>query len=381
MKNSKLFVAAFLMLSLVFVGYQCGSTEITSAKLYMQQKNWDKAIEVLNKEITKNPKSVEGYFLLGEIYREQGNSEKMLENYNASLSYGNNFEKDIKDRKYTAWANSINKGSSLFQRTSKMDDQDSIKIILDKAIFELKSSTMIEPDSALGYQYLAYAYLTKNDLASAVSPLEKLIAVNNSKDGYKLLGDIYVTNGANLKNAGKDEEAKVEYNKCIDILEKGLKSYPDNADLLVSLSTAYVGADRGTEALDKYKKLAEAKPNDETILYNYGVLLLGIEDYAGAEAQFKKAIELKPEYDNAIYNLGVTYLKWGSYLNKKADEEGKVTDEYKEKYALALPHLEKAVQMPDANSQTWELLGRVYSVLGQQDDANNAFKKADELRK
>ena len=62
-------------------------------------------------------------------------------------------------------------------------------------------------------------------------------------------------------------------------------------------------------------------------------------------------------------------------------EEGKVSDEYKSKYQAALPFLEKAVQMPDANAQTWELLGRVYSVLGQQDDANNAFKKADELRK
>ncbi len=36
--------------------------------------------------------------------------------------------------------------------------------------------------------------------------------------------------------------------------------------------------------------------------------------------------------------------------------------------------------MKDANSQTWELLGKVYSVLGMNDDAENAFKKADEMR-
>jgi cytochrome c-type biogenesis protein CcmH/NrfG len=28
----------------------------------------------------------------------------------------------------------------------------------------------------------------------------------------------------------------------------------------------------------------------------------------------------------------------------------------------------------------WELIGKVYSVLGMNDDANNAFKKADELK-
>ena len=176
------------------------------------------------------------------------------------------------------------------------------------------------------------------------------------------------------------DEAKVEFNKSIEVLEEGLKIYPDNAEMLVTLSTAYIGADRGKEAIDKYKKLVEAKPDEENIRYNYGVLLLGADDFEGAETQFKKAIELKPDYDNAIYNLGVTYLKWGTYLNKKSDEEGKVSDEYKEKYRLALEPLEKAVQMDDANSQTWELLGRVYSVLGMQDDANNAFKKADEMR-
>jgi Flp pilus assembly protein TadD len=126
--------------------------------------------------------------------------------------------------------------------------------------------------------------------------------------------------------------------------------------------------------------LIEVKPEEKNIRYNYGVLLLGADDFAGAETQFKKAIDLDPAYDNAIYNLGVTYLKWGTYLNKKSDDEGKVSDEYKSKYQSALPYLEKAVQMKDANSQTWELLGRVYSVLGMQDDANNAFKKADEMR-
>ena len=84
--------------------------------------------------------------------------------------------------------------------------------------------------------------------------------------------------------------------------------------MLVTLSTAYIGADRGKEAIDKYKKLVEAKPDEENIRYHSGVLLLGADDFEGAETQFKKAIELKPDYDNAIYNLGVTYLKMGNLL-------------------------------------------------------------------
>ncbi len=243
----------------------------------------------------------------------------------------------------------------------------------------------IEPDSGDTYKNLAFVYLSKGDNIAAVEPLQQLIKREKALDGYKFLGEIYYVNGTNLNTAGKTEEAKVEFNKSIDVLEEGLKNYPDNPEMLITLSTAYIGANRGNEAIDKYKKLAEAKPDDENVRYNYGVLLLGAEDFANAEIQFKKAIEIKSQrenkdYDNAIYNLGVTYLKWGTYLNKKADEEGKVSDEYKSKYQAALPYLEKAVQMKDANAQTWELLGRVYSVLGMTEDAANAFKKADEMR-
>ena len=380
MKQSKLFVIAFLMLSMLFVGYQCGSTEITSAKLYIQQKNYDKAIEVLQKEITKNPKSDEGYYLLGYVQGEQGKFNEMVDSYDKSLAISKSFEKNINDSRKYFWAQAFNRGVSLYQRGVKSTDPDSQKVFYDKSIADFKSALNIEPDSGDTYKNLAFVYLSKGDNEAAIEPLKQLIAREQSLDGYKFLGEIYYVNGTNLKAQEKNDEAKVEFNKSIDVLEEGLKLYPDNAEMLVTLSTAYIGADRGNEAREKYKKLVESKPDDKNIRYNYGVLLLGADDFEGAETQFKKAIEIDPTYDNAIYNLGVTYLKWGTYLNKKADEEGKVNDEYKAKYQMALPYLEKAVEMPDANAQTWELLGKVYSVLGMNEDATKAFNKADEMR-
>jgi len=380
MKNSKLYMAAFLMLSMVFVGYQCGSTEITSARLYIQQKNWDKALDVLQKEITKNPKSDEGFYLMGYVNGEKGNFSEMVQNYDKSLTLSKNFEKNIQDSKKYFWAQSFNKGVGLYQRGVKTTNTDSAQIFFDKSIAEFKSAILIEPDSGDTYKNLAFVYLSKGDNDSAIDPLKKLIEKEKALDGYKFLGEIYYVNGTNLKNQGEDLKAKEEFNKGINVLEEGLKLYPNNSELLLTLSNAYIGADRTNEAIEPFKKGVESDPQNKYYRYNYGVLLLGIEDFAGAEEQFKEAIKIDPAYDNAIYNLGVTYLKWGTYLNKKADEEGKVSDEYKTKYELALPYLEKAVQMKDATAQTWELLGRVYSVLGMQDDAANAFKKADEMR-
>ena len=304
----------------------------------------------------------------------------MVDSYDKSLAISKNFEKNINDSRKYFWAQAYNRGVSLYQRGVKSGDVDSAKIYYDKSIADFHSALKIEPDSADTYKNLAFVYLSKGDNEAAVQPLKELIAREQSLDGYKFLGEIYYVTGTNLKSQGSETEAVAEFNKSIEVLEEGLKKYPDDPEMLVTLSTAYIGAGRGTEAIDKYKKLVEAKPEDKNIRYNYGVLLLGADDFAGAETQFKKAIDLDPAYDNAIYNLGVTYLKWGTYLNKKSDEEGKVSDEYKVKYQAALPYLEKAVEMKDANAQTWELLGKVYSVLGMNDDATKAFEKADQLR-
>ncbi|MCJ7554244.1 MAG: tetratricopeptide repeat protein, partial [Ignavibacteriaceae bacterium] len=150
----------------------------------------------------------------------------------------------------------------------------------------------------------------------------------------------------------------------------------------LSLSNSLINLDKPGEAVGLFKKAVEKNPEDKYNRYNYGVVLLSVDDYETAEQQFLKALELDPEYNNAIFNLGVTYLKWGAYINKKAEEEGKMTTEYKVKYEKALPYLEKAVEMEGSeDANIWETLGKVYSVLGMQEDATNAFNKADELRK
>lgn len=381
MKKSNLISAVFLVLGMLLMGYQCSSTEITSAKLYIQQKNYDKALEVLQKEIQKNPKSDQGYYLMGVVYSEKGDYPNMVESFNQSLAISKTYEKEIKDYKKSTWVSVFNRGVAFFQRGTKTQDQDSMMVYFDKAIADFKAASEIEPDSADSYKNLAFVYMSKGDNESAIAPLEKIIALEKDKDGYKYLGEIYYVMGTNLKNQGKNEEAKNYFNKAIDVLSEGRRLYPDDTDMLLFLSNAYIGADRIAEATSQFEAGVKAEPNNKYYRYNYGVLLLGAEKYEEAEEQFKEALKIDPNYNNAIYNLGVTYLKWGLAIQKKAEAENKIDESYKEKYRLALPYLEKAVEMPEADANTWELLGRVYSVLGMTDEANKAFNKADSLRK
>lgn len=381
MKKSKLISAAFILLGMLLMGYQCSSTEITSAKLYIQQKNYDKAMEVLQKEVQKNPKSDQGYYLMGVVYSEKGDYPKMVESFNQSLAISKTYEKEINDYKRSTWVTVFNRGVAFFQRATKVQNEDSMMVYFDKAVADFKAAAEIEPDSADSYKNLAFAYMSKGDNEAAVEPLQKIIALEKDKDGYKYLGEIYYVMGSNLKNQGKDAEAKEYFNRAIDVLSEGRKFYPDDTDMLLFLSNAYIGADRISEATSQFEAGVKADPNNKYYRYNYGVLLLGAEKYVEAEEQFKRALEIDQNYNNAIYNLGVTYLKWGLAIQKKAEAENKIDESYKEKYRAALPYLEKAVEMPEADANTWELLGRVYSVLGMTEEANKAFNKADELRK
>ncbi|MFN3695357.1 MAG: tetratricopeptide repeat protein, partial [Ignavibacterium sp.] len=119
MKKSNLIYAAFIVFGILLMGYQCSSTEITSAKLYIQQKNYDKALEVLQKEVQKNPNSDQGYYLMGVVYAEKGDYKNMVQSFDKSLSISKTYEKEIKDYKKSTWVTVFNRGVAFFQRTAK----------------------------------------------------------------------------------------------------------------------------------------------------------------------------------------------------------------------------------------------------------------------
>jgi tetratricopeptide (TPR) repeat protein len=380
MLKRKLVIFAALLFGLAVTGFQCASTELTSAKLYIQQKNYDKALEALQKEVQKNPKSDEGYYLLGVVYGEQEKFKDMVDSYNKSISASPKFDADIKTSKKYFWANLFNKGVNFYQKGSKTTDKDSAKIFYDKSTTAFENSIFIEPDSVDSYRNLAFVYLSQNKYDEAIEPLRTVVNKDTAAEGFRFLGEILYNKG-NQAAATDSVKAQGYYDEAIKVLEKGRKFNPGDSDILLLLSNSYIAAKKIEVAKDAFKAGIEADPKNQYYRYNYGVILLGAEDYAGAEEQFLKAVEIDPAYENAIYNLAVTYVRWGTAISKAAEEKGENNTEYKKKYELALPYLEKVVEKKSDDAQVWELIGRVYTILGMQDKATNAFNKADAIRK
>ncbi len=221
----------------------------------------------------------------------------------------------------------------------------------------------------------------------AIEPLQHLVELNKELDGYKYLGEIYYNMGTqktssyNTSGNPRDSvDAAAYYNKSIAVLEEGTKHYPDEDDMLKTLSAAYIEVGEVDIALSSLKSIVKREPDNKTYRYNYGVLLLQTQDYPAAEEQFLKALEIDPDYNNAAYNLGVTYINWGKQLKRLEEETEEYSDEDIEKFRSALPYMERISKEDADNAQVWELLGQIYSILDMQEKALDAFNKADQLR-
>lgn len=380
-------ILSLLAMTFGFAAFQCASTEITSARLYMQQGNNQKAKEALMREVEKNPKSDEGLFLLGFIYGEEGEYEKMIEYFNKSLSVSQKFAKEISENRNYHWADNFNKGVGFFNRAAQVTSEDSTQMYFNRAIERFENAILVQPDSVDTYKNLAFAYINAGRIDDAAEPLKKLIEHGSNAETYAMLGEIYVTQGQGLMSSYRSTDnlqdsvaAMKKFNEAITLLQKGRAEFPGNEEILLYLSNAYINANKLDVAMESFKEGVKIDPDNKYYRYNYGVLLLEAEDFDNAEDQFLKAIELDPQYSNAVYNLAATYVKWGTQLRDKAVEEGTDDNLFKEKFEMSLPYLEKYLDLNPNDAQMWELLGRVYANLGMTEKSMEAFEKADQNR-
>ena len=381
MKRS-IIMLSFLGIALAFMAFECSSAELTGAKLYLNQKQYAKAQEALEKEVAKNPLSDEGWFLLGSLHGEQGNLDKMIEAYGKSLKASPKFASDISNSKKYYWATSFNKGVGLFNQAAKSVKPDSVKILFGKAIEQFKASILCQPDSVAGYSNLAMVYYNLQDYDSAIAPLEKITQIGKSPEAYSMLGQIYADKAQKAKDAKDDQAFNPNVEKAIKIFEEGKSKFPENGDILLRYSNALILANKLDVAIQAFKTGVEKEPGNKYYRYNYGVVLLNTQKFADAETQFSEAIKIDPAYQNAIYNLAVTYVKWGDSFRQEADKKGESADveKIKEKIVKAKNVLEGVLKNDEKNPSLWDLLARVYANLGMNKESDEAFKKADQYK-
>ncbi len=367
-------------------GFQCGSAESTSAKLYMQQKNWAKAEESLQKELVKNPKNEEACFLLGQVRYELKNYAGMNDAFTSALQLGDEHKQDISRYRLSVWGSLFNEGVAYYNK-----GRDSA-MYYDKALEAFSTAIQMMPDSANTYYVAALADYAKKDIPDAIRKLETAVEKDPKYlDALKLLGQMHYS--VAMEKFDKKDEAggNASLQKALAIYERSYAIDPNNAENIRSLIDIYERTKQTDKAMSLTSDAVTKDPSNKVFRYAYGAFLLRQDKYQEAADQFAAALKIDPSYTDAEYNLGVSYLNWGVAMKEESDKKyeaerktNKAAKEdlsYKEKFRQALPYLEKAVASRDDDAVLWQTLAKVYANLGVTDKAKVALEKFDKLTK
>jgi tetratricopeptide (TPR) repeat protein len=385
-------IAVLLLTAIYFsvTGFQCGSAETTSAKLYMQQKQWQKAEESLLKELAKNDKNEEAWYLLGQVRIELKNYQGMNDAFTRALQISDAHKPEISRNRLAIWAMLYNEGISYYNKGK--DDPANY----DKAVEDFNTAIAVVPDSSATYYVSALAYYAKKDNKNAKARLETALEKKPEfADAARFLGQLHYTAGMERIDAKDSVGASKEFDASMKAFETAYAAEPSNADNISNLIEIYDRTQNHSKALSLTSSAVEKDPSNKIYRYAYGVFLLKQDKYPEAIEQFKKAVELDPTYGDAIYNLGVAYLNWGVSMKAETDKKAETAREkmgskakdvkadlsYKDKLKDSLPYLEKASEIRPDDAALWQQLGRVYANLNMVDKSKAAFERFDKLTK
>jgi pentatricopeptide repeat protein len=377
-------------------GFQCGTAEMTSGKMYLQRQDWANAERSFEQEVAKHPDNAEAWYWLGRVRHELKNYKGMNEAFTRALALSKEFEKEITDVRLGTWGQLFNSGVQSYVQ-SKSVKGDSVAILLKKAVDDFTTAIAIIPDSGSTYTNLGLAYLSMDDFENAIRNFETSLQKENDAGLTMSVGNLYLDRGKSFQNearnaAGAKKDsltnlARQNFVKAIERLEAGRAKWPDDGNIVGTLLDAYVASGRVDEAMNTFRQAVERNPDNKLYRYNYGVLLLKAGNHKSAVEQFEAAVAADPTFEDALYNLGITYLQWGAKRRSEAeaatkgDREKKIDKSYEQQFKKGKEALEKLRDIKPGDPDTWEALGQVYANLNMAKAATDAFDKADNLRK
>ncbi|MBI2427960.1 MAG: tetratricopeptide repeat protein [Ignavibacteriales bacterium] len=340
--------------SLALMGFQCSSAEMTSAKLYEQRKEYQNAEDQLLKELSKNPKNEEAWYMLGRMRYELKKLKEAKDAFDEAEKLGLKFKKEAQLAKLKIWGDLYNRGVEEINNAKEPSD-------FDKAIETFTMASYVMPESLMNQQSLGFAYYRKGDYQSAIEPLTVAFEQGKSETALKILVGIYMMAADRAKSAFTEANRDaIELKKNLDLVREKIKAAdvkyyigqptstkqetkgkgknaivvkeewmyaPYNlvivieGDLVSSVkytspfvpkidsSKIFEARAEYTKAIDVLKKGSVMFPDDPEISENLMNAFIGSERNVEARALLDERVRKYPDSKYDQYNLGVFLLK------------------------------------------------------------------------
>jgi len=235
---------------------------------YVQQKRFDKALELVNGMEKEQPKNVRLRLLKGAVHLARNDAAGARKSFEEAHA--------IEPLNYPAVA-------SLANLDVKEGKPDAAKKRLESLLEK-------EPKNLQVLQALGALAAQQKQNEEATRWFERAHAEN--PDAMQAAGQLfmqYVRNG--------------QKQKALSLAQKLQSANPQSPEALEMLGNAHFANGNREASLDAYEKLAVLKPDTAGVHYHIGVLQLGAQKQAQAATAFKKALALQPDYVEAQLGL------------------------------------------------------------------------------
>lgn len=368
---------------------------IFSARLALDQKQYDKCASALDRALRRNPNHYEAIALRAEMHLAQKNTDKALTELDRLVKI---YPKSAPARYQLAStalaANETARAQSELEQALALDPKFTPATILlselsirkgepARAIALLNELLKRDTNHYRAHILLGTAYRASNRPAEALATYARAAKTfTNSVEAAFLVGDT-------LRVQGKTAEAR-------KIFEGILQSRPDDVLANNQLIAIDVADKKFAEAEQRVQKWIERAPNDAEPVFQFAMLKYSQKDVKGAQELLEKVIGMNPDAITAYTTLARIYYTTGQvdaavekYQTALSRNPKDVTSllmvaiitEEKRDYTRAKEHYEKLLAVNPDNVVGLNNLAVIYADrLKDLEKAYTMARRAEELR-
>jgi tetratricopeptide (TPR) repeat protein len=246
-------VALLALAAFVLLAGCGGDPAFTAGKVYLQQKDYENAVEQLNIAIKNSPDAWEPYMWLGRTYAETDELEMAGENLRKALDLAPDEKAVAECENAIAFYNQMfrNEGNSKMEAAQ-----------YEMALAEYEKALIIDPENTASLVNLGAAHQNLGDHTAAINAYERAQELDpDNEQILEYLLDAYIYKAASLAAPGVED-----YDGAIEYYERVEGVAPNYPDLMFNLGNMHYLSEHWRKAIDYFEKHLEENPEDADAL-------------------------------------------------------------------------------------------------------------------
>lgn len=337
---------------------------LTLARIYVRQRNPEKAISLVDKVLERQPKQPMALRLRDEILIAQRKLAPAMENARKMLAVEGEEARGYVAMGRVYQVNGQHVEALEAYRKAYAEDPELMTALTGIVQSHL---AMKQPDEAISLLHAVLKKAPKNvfahNMLGEVYAFQKV--ADKAEAAFREATELRANWSLPYLNLSRLKVAESKPEEAISVLEEGLKNVPGDATLKLTLASAQQSSKDIDGALSTYRSLLDANPKLDVAANNLAAL---IADYKYSDPEtLDDALGLAQRFQNSDNPFYLDTLGWLHY--RKGD------------YSLAVVFISKALENRPEHPQLNFHLGMAYFKSGNTADARRYLEKAIELGK